>query len=430
MKHGLSWLTPKRYMKYQLFNFRLLKAEYAFWWTEYFQRMWTVQELALAENPPIFVIGRKSFRFRTSKEIGQHSRPLKYRRIVSGAGIYKYFDAELRNKLEEELHEFSNTYDPTTHSARLVAARYGFQNPGLGLPALLQSTAHRKCFDPRDRIFALYSLAPELEAAYPADYRKPPEQPLRNSRLESSGSYPSWLPDLNRHQPAGFYPWGYTRAQENGVPPSIDGKVLSLNARYLGSCKTLFHFHSDVTGSWVTIFKVMLSVAVDLTASLKVLPEYKDRTFEVSDIHKQLNYACLGHNFVGSTFDPYELYNELNEEDPTVDIQHEDVWSILDVFPLYRNKAACLTNKKVFMASSGLFGICSDEMRDGDHLMVSPWLPMPALIRKRDEFRGENGRKFAKLVDYTCTAGLSQDDPQEETLSLVEKKKLKRIRIG
>ncbi|CAG9998511.1 unnamed protein product [Clonostachys byssicola] len=404
MKHGLSWLTPRRYMKYQLFNLRLLKAEYAFWWTEYFQRMWTVQELALAKNPPVFVIGQKSFRFRTSKWIGQYSRPQKYRPIVSGAGIYKFFNSELRNKLEEELLEFSNTYDPASNSARLVAARYGFQNPGLGLPTLLQSTSHRKCFNPRDRIFALYSLAPGLEAAYPADYRKPPEQvlmdticyllehypehleflvlswPLRNTRLEDSDSYPSWLPDLTRHQPAGFYPWGYTRAQETRVPPSIDG--------------------------------------------------YKNQTVEVSGIHKQLNYACLGHDFVGSIFDPYELYNELSEEDPTADVQHEDVWSVLDTFPLYKNKSASLTNKKAFMASSGLFGICSEEMQDGDHLMVSPWLPIPALTRKRDDFRDENGRKFAKLVDFTCTSRLSQDDPQEEILRLVKQKKLKRIRIG
>lgn len=158
--------------------------------------------------------------------------------------------------------------------------------------------------------------------------------------------------------------------------------------------------------------------------------DYKSRTVEVSDIHKQLNYACLGHDFVGSTFDPYELYNELYEQDPTADVQHEDVWSVLDTFLLYRNKAASLTNKKVFMASSGLFGICSDEMQDGDHLMASPWLPMPALIRERHEFRYENGRKFLKLVGYTFTAGLSQDNPQGEILGLVKKKKLKRIRIG
>lgn len=30
IKHGLSWLTPKRHMKYQLFNFRLLKTDHAF----------------------------------------------------------------------------------------------------------------------------------------------------------------------------------------------------------------------------------------------------------------------------------------------------------------------------------------------------------------------------------------------------------------
>lgn len=82
------------------------------------------------------------------------------------------------------------------------------------------------------------------------------------------------------------------------------------------------------------------------------------------------------------------------------------------------------------MASSGLFGICFNEMQDGDHLMVSPWLPMPALIRKRDGFHDEIGRKFLKLVGYTCTAGLSQDNPQGEILGLVKKKKLKRIRIG
>jgi hypothetical protein len=70
------------------------------------------------------------------------------------------------------------------------------------------------------------------------------------------------------------------------------------------------------------------------------------------------------------------------------------------------------------------------KCKTGEHLMVSPWLPMPALIQKRDQFRDENGRKFAKLVDYTCTAGLSQDDPQGEIWGLVKKKKLKRIRIG
>jgi hypothetical protein len=99
-------------------------------------------------------------------------------------------------------------------------------------------------------------------------------------------------------------------------------------------------------------YKAMLGVAVDLTASLKVFRDYKNRTFEVSEIHKQLNHACfLDHDFVGSTFAPYELYNELYEEDPTANVQHEDVWSVLDALPLYRNKTASLTNKKVSMVS-------------------------------------------------------------------------------
>lgn len=101
--------------------------------------------------------------------------------------------------------------------------------------------------------------------------------------------------------------------------------MLSFSARYIGSCKPLFHFHSDVTGSWATIFKATLGVAVDLTASSKVLRDYKSLTVEVSDIHKQLNYSFLGHDFVGSNFDPYELSNELYEQDPTADVQHEDV---------------------------------------------------------------------------------------------------------
>lgn len=86
---------------------------------------------------------------------------------------------------------------------------------------LLYFTVNRQCLDERDKIFALYDMAPAIRDAYPPDYAKPitdvmlqaaayivnfehgssflwPWFGLRDGRLLGvSRLYPSWMPDFS-----------------------------------------------------------------------------------------------------------------------------------------------------------------------------------------------------------------------------------------
>lgn len=84
---------------------------------------------------------------------------------------------------------------------------------------LLLVTADRRCYHPRDKVYALYGMVPVAQEVYPPDYMKDPalvlketvafiinhEQgeviykviPLRDDRLDKM-SYPSWMPELGQ----------------------------------------------------------------------------------------------------------------------------------------------------------------------------------------------------------------------------------------
>ncbi|KAI1329927.1 hypothetical protein F5Y16DRAFT_416551 [Xylariaceae sp. FL0255] len=84
---------------------------------------------------------------------------------------------------------------------------------------LMNITSERKCYDPRDKAFALSGMVPDIQKVYPSDYNKPfatvvlettaymvnhERGPvmwaflgLRDTRLVDD-SYPSWVPDFDQ----------------------------------------------------------------------------------------------------------------------------------------------------------------------------------------------------------------------------------------
>ncbi|KAH8203871.1 hypothetical protein TruAng_001935 [Truncatella angustata] len=58
---------------------------------------------------------------------------------------------------------------------------------------LLLDSQHRKCYDVRDKVYALYGMAPEIQKIYPPDYKKCPEQIFQETAVY-----------IFRHEPEGI----------------------------------------------------------------------------------------------------------------------------------------------------------------------------------------------------------------------------------
>ena len=140
---------------------------------------------------------------------------------------------------------------------------------------LLQITAPRHCYDPLDKLYALYGMVPKIQEVYPIDYAKSPDQVLLETTAfmvnyewgifayKSFGlrdgnlsflSYPSWVPEYRHSFQAGLHNPQLSHAsgdlvtslqQWDEAPPaqvSDDLTTLSISAWNLGAISSCFQF--------------------------------------------------------------------------------------------------------------------------------------------------------------------------------------------
>lgn len=189
-------------------------AEEAFiGWLEFFklpywQRMWTFQEMILPVNDPICVYG--SHRSPFSTIIGADMSPLIAESHDWHPSTAEHVDPDL----------------PILECAKIAAnaimLRRHEKNRRPYLEFYLRCSIGRASKDPRDRIFALYGLRPDIQQMYPAEYSDD-HRPLDRVLIEttayllmydrgfmwlfkdfrmrpnrfSEATLPSWVPDYN-----------------------------------------------------------------------------------------------------------------------------------------------------------------------------------------------------------------------------------------
>ncbi|KAI9927022.1 hypothetical protein MW887_003403 [Aspergillus wentii] len=218
----------------------------------YWTRMWTFQEYQLAKSHPICMCGKLTF----NAEV-----------ILSKANstlLQKYWsDQAFKKRFQQKYGQMDVTN--FENMAGQVIRR------DLPILDLLLSTSHRRCKDPRDKVYALYSLFPSLQAKYPADYTKPLGQimhettafiiaqdgmpdalslfrPLEN-HLSSRWPYPSWVLDFTRAaQPSNEQLHCDLWCRGRDPKPMITNylSTLTIWARRIGVCSPVLQFGSTI----------------------------------------------------------------------------------------------------------------------------------------------------------------------------------------
>ncbi|KAF3013258.1 hypothetical protein E8E14_008700 [Neopestalotiopsis sp. 37M] len=140
----------------------------------YWQRMWTYQELALPKSDPICVYG-------------SHRSSLSM--FITDEGVRKFNFALDLNILEAEAASLDTSkYDvpgPGDIQNALNGEKFSNIRRGIltartrnrsgvysSLTSSIKATLGRQCYDPRDRIYALYGIHEAVGRAFPADYGK------------------------------------------------------------------------------------------------------------------------------------------------------------------------------------------------------------------------------------------------------------------
>ncbi|KAK1752616.1 heterokaryon incompatibility protein-domain-containing protein [Echria macrotheca] len=198
---------------------------------QYWHRMWTFQEFALPSEEPVCLCGALKFSASALSDTRISSEEAIDRLTISINFLYSVLGPEFTGlptvpgfnnqalsggRSGAELMEFR--FLPQNFSMVNSTSRKSIINMDeTALFLLLSATRGRGCGDSRDRFYALYAMAPEIQEYYPPDYAKPFERVclettaflinidaeslmfdsfgLRYDRL-SSGAYPTWVPDF------------------------------------------------------------------------------------------------------------------------------------------------------------------------------------------------------------------------------------------
>lgn len=274
----------------------------------YWSRMWTYQEYLFAKVEPVATCGTLSFQAsalerafglllpRAKDIIVGHSALLQ--EVVSSALDLKCLKGIEEGKLaceglggccsttrldnmEKSVQEVSALSEIITLSGPLSASTMVLQRrfsttDDHTLVELLFRTSLRRCCDPRDRIFALHALLPDLQNQYPADYHKPVKQVMYEATAYALGdgsnwpacfskfdlhadrlhdtSYPSWIFDfsicIDRSRQGRLYENVHTSAttanmRAKKIEVLNNRKILSVETRSLGKCNILERFSGD-----------------------------------------------------------------------------------------------------------------------------------------------------------------------------------------
>ncbi|KAK7222094.1 hypothetical protein V2G26_010097 [Clonostachys chloroleuca] len=292
--------------------------------------------------------------------------------------------------------------------------------------SLFLITSPRNCFDSRDKIFALYPLMQEMVPGICApDYTKSLDDvifetcsrihqytpdttwlfmtkwPLRASNVEGALG-PSWLPDITAKalQHKGKFRFGLIRNSE-------DFRILTLGCRFIGKCHpSPVKLGSEPEETIRRIAGLMYSTGEDLHSFAgsetrvrrkENLPErifnalYTWTRYEIWKILEDLKVLSIF-----STIAQYKGIGKLDDIPFTADQR--------GILPILTYGAKDLANKAFFWTNTGLFGICSDRLREGDTIMISTEFARPFAIRTRPDPSGEPNHY--SMVDWVFVDGL------------------------
>lgn len=356
----------------------------------YWARMWTYQEYQLANNDPICKSGTLTVNAYLILAFAHESLVKAYwnDQEFQEAFRRRYGEAEFRKFcLREPTERFKNEN-----------ALYHFRK-----------TWHRQCKDPRDKLYALYSLLPSLQGKYPPDYNKPVEQVMHettayivtqegpealssfklwqgNCSPSCSSSYPSWILDFGcAAEPLDALLSGYAWCSEAWKPLPMttdDLSTMTIGARRIGSCFPVVQLGSkmpDIIDQFVSI----TDFRYDTWGSLE--------SRRLSLVHACLAYTHLHAKFIqnlsAKTIETFDLLHKIDLR------RANNPWwkELCDVLPSNAGRIVFGMDDPI---AEG-FGISGPNVQQGDVAVMASGVPVPLILRP---YR-ENNELYYRLVD-------------------------------
>lgn len=151
--------------------------------------MWTFQEYRLPRAKPLSVCGNLILR---ASELGKAQDAIH----AAGFGVIDGVAQRIHGRKEADLSKEENAFVTEVGKAATLLRqksnesletinmtptlfREQWEDKVSPLLYLLLTTADRACFDPRDKVYALYGMVPAAMKFYPPDYHKEPDLVFR-----------------------------------------------------------------------------------------------------------------------------------------------------------------------------------------------------------------------------------------------------------
>jgi hypothetical protein len=323
----------------------------------------------------------------------------------------------------------------------------------LNIMTLFLTTSPRSCSDPRDKIFAIHPFLQEMIPGICApDYTKSPDDvifetlskiherfpqfiwrfmeiwPLRASSMEDALG-PSWLSDITA---TGFQ---HTKNAEPGSSTlriSQDFLILTLGSRFIGKRHpSPIELGNEPEETIRRIAGLMYSSGEDLHsfAGSEIRVRRKETLSERIFFALQKWFRVWQQQspekvqVLFSTFSTIARYKDIGKLDdiPFTAVQR---WAFHHEFKF---AAKYFTNKSFFWTDTGLFGTCSDRLREGDTIVLSTEFCRPCAVRTHPDPSGESNHYH--MVDWVFVDGLEGATMDAQVMSEVEETPLSDIYI-
>ncbi|PYH68332.1 uncharacterized protein BO88DRAFT_454620 [Aspergillus vadensis CBS 113365] len=396
----------------------------------YWFRMWTYQEYLLPKRQPLVVCGNLKFNISTVLE--GHDAYLKIWAASHGFGRIGNLPSEDVASLKrlwdttcDEFHEVCN-HDEVCFLRGNQMFDYWYV-PGNHF----ERTSHRKCQNPKDRIYALYGVMPDLQEAFPPDYNKKFEQIALETTIWMIGQeesmflmlapcaapdtwstrLPSWVLDY-RPGSAHFItsyrnlrllnsmglPEHFQKAKppNNGLEHMItkvsDNKsILHLPARRFAKCQALLQFSTDtrmIASQLIKVFEMIEERWKNIDC-IKSLQQHLLDTW--SSYHLGLE------NILDVKI--RDMLSKIAELD--LPVTEGEMWEREGVPTAIFEHLQILGGHWLFLAHNShlsLFGISRETVEDDDIFTIPYLLNRPLILRISDTVVNKGEKTYYKVV--------------------------------
>ncbi|KAJ8523080.1 hypothetical protein ONZ45_g415 [Pleurotus djamor] len=371
---------------------------------QWFTRLWTVQELALASHDPLVGCGHQWVHWQTLWEVWNRAANALFpdMDLVMGGPV-----SPSKEDSEEDARARTRPYSiklDLLYNTRNAITKNG----GDSLRDLLVDTQRNKVTEPRDRVFALRGMMHKSDRdEITVDYGRPvgivyaeamahlfnkSQGPLFLSGIQLLGeswgpSAPSWTPRFGSDEllhptqlhPPGVGVSGVGRNCDNGLV-SKDMKTLSVRGMYIDQVfeKLTFGKTGECLGQLLAV-EALVQKARELASSSSSHRPYLSQFKSKEPVWRTL---IANKGYRGATREEApESYGDVYQQFLGGRMEGVDEYGS----PARDYKLSLLVrlpNKCFFVTKTGFYGMAPDFLREGDHLVIWFGAPTPFVLRK------------------------------------------------